>query len=41
MRPTPMPAILALTLAAAAPVMAASLKDVAPTPRQKKASPGR
>lgn len=32
MRPTPMPAILALTLAAAAPVMAASLKDVAPYP---------
>ena len=32
MRPTPMTAILALTLAAATPAMAASLKDVAPYP---------
>ena len=36
MRPTPMTAILALTLAAAAPVMAASLKDVAPYPEAEK-----
>jgi len=32
MRPTPLSVILALTLAAAAPAMAASLKDVAPYP---------
>jgi len=36
MRPTPLSAILALTLAAAAPVMAASLKDVAPYPEPEK-----
>ena len=36
MRPTPMTAILALTLAAAAPAMAASLKDVAPYPAAEK-----
>jgi len=36
MRPTPMTAILALTLAAATPVMAASLKDVAPYPEAEK-----
>ena len=36
MRPTPMTAILALTLAAATPVMAASLKDVAPYPEADK-----
>ena len=36
MRPTPMTAILALTLAAVAPAMAASLKDVAPYPEAEK-----
>ncbi|NQD56162.1 serine protease inhibitor ecotin [Pseudomonas sp. CM25] len=36
MRPTPITAILALTLAAAAPAMAASLKDVAPYPEAEK-----
>ncbi|MFK0310542.1 serine protease inhibitor ecotin [Pseudomonas sp. NPDC090233] len=36
MRPTLLPSILALTLAAAAPVMAASLKDVAPYPDAEK-----
>ena len=36
MRPTPMTAILALSLAAAAPAMAASLKDIAPYPEAEK-----
>ncbi|MEN5038402.1 serine protease inhibitor ecotin [Pseudomonas sp. TWI929] len=36
MRPTPMTAILALTLAAAAQASAASLKDVAPYPEAEK-----
>jgi len=36
MRPTPLSVILALTLAAAAPAMAASLKDVAPYPDAEK-----
>ena len=36
MRPTPLSAILTLTLAAAAPAMAASLKDVAPYPEAEK-----
>ncbi|MGE8059386.1 serine protease inhibitor ecotin [Pseudomonas sp. NPDC089547] len=36
MRPTPITEILALTLAAAAPAMAASLKDVAPYPEAEK-----
>ncbi|GLH34138.1 MULTISPECIES: serine protease inhibitor ecotin [Pseudomonas] len=36
MRPTPLSAILALTLAATAPAMAASLKDIAPYPEAEK-----
>ncbi|MCO1623113.1 serine protease inhibitor ecotin [Pseudomonas putida] len=36
MRPTPMTAILALSLAAAAPATAASLKDIAPYPEAEK-----
>ncbi|MEB3841099.1 serine protease inhibitor ecotin [Pseudomonas guariconensis] len=36
MRPFPLTAILSLTLAAAAPVMAAGLKDVAPYPEAEK-----
>ena len=36
MRPTPMTALLALSLAAAAPAMAASLKDIAPYPEAEK-----
>lgn len=36
MRPTPMTAIFALTLAAAVPTMAAGLKDVAPYPEAEK-----
>ena len=36
MRPTPLSAILTLTLAAAAPAMATSLKDVAPYPEAEK-----
>ena len=36
MRPTPMTALLALSLATAAPAMAASLKDIAPYPEAEK-----
>lgn len=36
MRPTPLSAILALTLAATAPATAASLKDIAPYPEAEK-----
>ncbi|MFG0322978.1 serine protease inhibitor ecotin [Pseudomonas sp. zjy_15] len=36
MRPTPMTAILALSLATVAPAMAASLKDIAPYPEAEK-----